>query len=74
MTMERLVVLFSLVLVCTVPQAARADCGSDCVSRCADVGSGTEEYDACMQPCLDACLADDPPPVPEPSPPAPVEE
>jgi heat shock protein HslJ len=52
---------------------AAADCGSACSASCDALGSGPE-WAGCMEDCLDQCLANDPPEVPDVPPPTPVEE
>ncbi len=52
------------------PGVVRADCGSDCSEGCAGVPA--EDWAKCIDPCVRQCLKNDPPPVPEPSPPKPV--
>lgn len=52
---------------------ALADCGSNCSAQCDYLGSGPD-WAQCMNACLDECLANDPPAVPDVPPPAPVEE
>jgi hypothetical protein len=66
-----LVTLLALSLAAAWPMAARADCASDCSDGCE--GKPAAEWSKCMEPCLKACLKDDPPAVPAPSPPKPVE-
>ena len=58
-------------LLLALPAPARADCGSDCASSCGN--STGKDYEECMLGCLKGCLKDDPPAVPAPSPPKPVE-
>ncbi len=70
--MKQFFALVLIVLACTVPLAVQADCGGDCVAKCAHLGSGPD-YAACMNPCMDDCLANDPPAVPPVPAPTPVE-
>lgn len=50
---------------------ARADCAEQCDSACGTIDSRTQADDwaACMEPCLKACLENDPPDVPDVPPP-----
>lgn len=52
---------------------AAADCGGACSASCDPLGSGPD-WAACMNDCLDQCLANDPPEVPDVPPPSPADE
>ncbi|MDP2908379.1 MAG: hypothetical protein Q8N77_01085 [Nanoarchaeota archaeon] len=56
------------VALLAVPMVSYADCASDCVNKCAPLGSG-KEYATCLQNCLKGCYDTTPvPPVPSPTP------
>ncbi len=61
--------IFGLLLSAT---DARADCAGDCDLACGPLDSQTnaDDWAICMEPCLQACAANDPPDVPSPPPPA----
>jgi hypothetical protein len=66
------VLMVSAFLATTWPALAAADCGEDCSNGCE--GQPAEEWAACMEPCLRACLKNDPPDVPDVPAPTPVED
>ncbi|MFH1532287.1 MAG: hypothetical protein ABIK09_16295 [Pseudomonadota bacterium] len=64
--MKRIFALVLIVLACSVPLAAQADCPGDCVETCS--AGPSEDYATCLDSCLAGCTPDPVPPVPEPTP------
>jgi hypothetical protein len=64
-----LVFLMLAFIVAVSPQAI-ADCGSDCASSCSGVTG--KDYEECVHACINDCLDNDPPPVPDAPAPTPA--
>lgn len=60
--MKKIMFLMVFVSLLAVPIVSYADCASDCVNKCAPLGSG-KEYATCLENCLKGCY--DTPPVPD---------
>lgn len=74
--MRALVAILALNFIVLSPTVfagrAHADCAQQCDAACGtlDTHTNADDWAACIEPCLQACLESEPPDVPDVSPPA----